>query len=271
MSGGRVQLRLLIFVFVISLTPCLAAQTHHKVKKLDPVITPVAPVVVPLTPAQMPAAPPTVSFSRGQLTISAPNSTLGDILREVRTQTGASIDVPGNATERVMGVFGPGPARDVLSTLLNGSHFNYVLLGSVTNPSGLDRVMLLSKPAAEPVNQVANAQNAPPQAPAAGVQAGEAMEFGNEQQGDNQQDSADIFGSAEEQPDQAQQADDQQQGGQPNPFGNPGNQVKTPQQLLQELQQQQQQGQQNPNGIPNPGAPRFGPGMPGMPPQPNPQ
>jgi hypothetical protein len=221
----------------------------------------------------MPATPPTVSFVGEQLTVNAPNSTLGDILREVRKQTGASIDIPGNATERVMGIFGPGPARDVLTSILNGSHFNYVLLGSATNPSGLDRVVLLSKPAAEPVNQVANAQvqNAPPQAPPGGVQAGEAMEFGNDQQpGDNQQDSADIFGNAEEQPDQNPQAEDQQQGTQANPFGNQGNQVKTPQQLLQELQQQQQ-GQQNPNGLPTPGNPRFGgPGLPGAP-QPNPQ
>ena len=279
MSGGQLQLRFLILVSLISvsLSPSLAAQTRHKATtKAAPVAATAAPPPAPLTPAQMPATPPTVTFTAGQLKVDAPNSTLGDILREVRKQTGASIDIPGNATERVMGIFGPGPARDVLTAILNGSHFNYVLMGSATNPSGLDRVMLLSKPAAEPVNQVASAQmlNAPPQAPPGGVQAGEAMEFGGDQQpGDNQQDSADIFGNAEEQqqPDQNQQADDQQQGVQANPFGNQGNQVKTPQQLLQELQQQQQQGQQSPNGLPNPGNPRFGgPGLPGAP-QPNPQ
>ncbi|HTZ96639.1 MAG TPA: hypothetical protein VMB18_09595 [Terriglobales bacterium] len=279
MSGGQLQLRFLILLSLISLSanPSLAAQTRHKARtKAAPIAATPAPPPTPLTPAQMPATPPTVSFVGEQLTVNAPNSTLGDILREVRKQTGASIDIPGNATERVMGIFGPGPARDVLTAILNGSHFNYVLMGSATNPSGLDRVMLLSKPAAEPVNQVANAQmqNAPPQAPPGGVQAGEALDFGNDQaQGDNQQDSADIFGSAEEQqqPDQNQQADDQQ--GVANPFGNPNaNQVKTPQQLLQELQQQQQQGQQNPNGLPNPGNPRFGgPGFPGSQPQPNPQ
>lgn len=284
MSGDRVQLRILIFAFLLSvpLNLCLAAQTHHKAaKKPDPaVIMPVA-TPIPLTPAQMPATPPTVSFSAGELTINAPNSTLGDILREVRKQTGASIDIPGNATERVMGVFGPGPARDVLSTILNGSHFNYVLLGSVTDPSGLDKVMLFSKPAAEPNQQAENAQSQPPpQAPAAGVQAAEGLDFGNDQSADNQADSGgDIFGNADDQSEQAQQADEQQQGINANPFGTPGNSVKTPQQLLQELQQQQQQqGQQNPNpnpnGFPNPGVPRFGgPGgmPPSGPPQPQPQ
>jgi hypothetical protein len=258
--GAWLQLRFLIFASFVSLalSSGLAAQTHHKAKKEAETPAPVAPPV-PLTPAQMPAAPPTVAFSAGQLTITAPNSTLGDILREVRKQTGASVDVPGNATERVMGTFGPGPARDVLASLLNGSHFNYVLLGSVSNPAALDRVMLISKPAADPANQPTNtAQVQNPGAPAAGGQAGEAMEFGNEESADQQPESGDIFGNAtaDEQPNQTQ-ADDQQQNGQANPFGN-GNGVKTPDQLLQELQQRQQQGAANPGGLPTPGGPRFG-------------
>src|SRR5271167_1056424 len=105
----------------------------------------VEPSPVPLPPEQMPSSPPEVQFRQGQLTIMASNSTLGDILRAVRKETGAAVDVPGNATERVVGQFGPGPARDVLSSLLNGSHFNYVLLGSPTDPNALDRVILMAK------------------------------------------------------------------------------------------------------------------------------
>lgn len=273
MSGGRLQLRFLILALLICcvLIPCAVGQVHHKVKKQEPVVAaPVAPPA-PLTPAQMPATAPNVAFSGGQLTITAPNSTLGDILREVRKQTGASVDIPGNATERVMGTFGPGPARDVLASLLNGSHFNYVLLGSATNPSALDRVMLLSKPANDQATQPTNSARAEnPGAQPAPAQTAEATESGNDESAEGQPDSGDIFGNADDQSNQ-QQADDQQQG-QPNPFGQAGNGVKTPQQLLQELQQQQQQGQQTPNGFPNPGGPRFGgAGIPGMPPQPNPQ
>jgi len=44
-------------------------------------------------------------------------------------QTGAEIEIP-SATERVVTHLGPGPARDVMADLLNGSRFNYVLLGS---------------------------------------------------------------------------------------------------------------------------------------------
>ncbi len=270
------RLRFLIFVILGCTVPLWAAtgQTHHRVaKKAEAVVTAPVPAPPPPTPAQMPATPPTVAFAAGQLTITAPNSTLGDILREVRKQTGASVEIPGNATERVMGTFGPGPARDVLASLLNGSHFNYVLLGSASNPEALDRVMLLSKSAADAGTQqvAANTPGQPPSAPAGGAQA-ETMEFGNDD-ADPQQDasSADIFGNADDQSNQ--QADDQQQG---QPFGQQGNNVRTPQQMLQELQQQQQQ-QQNgtlPNGVPVPGGARFGePGLPtpGIPPNPNPQ
>src|SRR5712691_11104717 len=84
----------------------------------------------PPTLEQMPASAPQVFFRNGQLTIVARNSTLGDILRAVHTQTGASVDIPSHATERVVSNLGPGPARDVLASLLNGSHFNYVMLRS---------------------------------------------------------------------------------------------------------------------------------------------
>ena len=268
MSGGPLQFRILTTAWLVCLaiTPCLAGQAHHRVKKPEAIPAPVTPIV-PLTPAQMPATPSTVAFKAGQLTVTAPNSTLGDILREVRKQTGASIDIPGNATERVMGVFGPGPVRDVLSTILNGSHFNYVLLGSATDPNALDRVVLFAKTTAAPANQqtTAQAQTQPPPAPAPGAQA---FDFGNgDDSADTQPDANDIFGNADDQ-NQAQ-ADDQQQG-EPNPFGAPGNGVKTPQQLLQELQQQQQQQQQGQNPNPTfPGGPRFRPGgiPPGMQPQ----
>ena len=64
--------------------------------------------------------PPQVQYSNGQLTIMAENSTLADILRAVRTQTGAEVEIPPNANRAGSGALGPGPARDVLAALLNG-------------------------------------------------------------------------------------------------------------------------------------------------------
>jgi hypothetical protein len=114
---------------------------------LPPEPLPQPPDQEPLTLEQMPAIPPQVTFQNGLLTIVAQNSTLGDILHAVRSQTGAAVDVPANATERVVGQFGPAPARDVLASLLNGSLFNYLMLGSESDASALQRVILTPKPA----------------------------------------------------------------------------------------------------------------------------
>jgi hypothetical protein len=208
----------------------------------------------------MPAAAPEVQFRQGQLTIMASNSTLGDILRAVRKETGAAVDVPGNATERVVGQFGPGPARDVLSSLLNGSHFNYVLLGSAENSNALDRVILTSRSGANEPAQPAGAslpQSQPNQAAMVAPQPADDTSSDDS--------TADVPDTADAD-DQGNpgQADDQQQQQpqQPNPFGQQGG-VKTPEQLLQELQQRQQQMQQQ--GVPNtPGYPPT-PGVPRQP------
>jgi hypothetical protein len=205
-------------------------------------VAPQSPSMIPPTADLRPSTPPQVAFDNGVLTITADNSTLGDILRAVRHQTGASVDVPGNATERVVGKFGPGPARDVMASLLNGSHFNYVLLGSETNPGGLDRVVLLSKPSGEeaPAQQARGHQPAPPQ-PA-----------------DNADSASDDDASTDMIPDASEATDEQaapqgQAEDQPQTPGQPP--IKTPEQLLQELQQRQQQLQQQGAPVPPQGYP----------------
>ena len=244
---------------------CVAGQApspvhkhRQQAQKEQPAPAPPAVAPAPLTPEQMPASPPQVAFNSGQLTIISDNSTLGDILRAVRKQTGASVDVPGNATERVIGRYGPGPARDVLATLLNGSHFNFVLLGSATNPNVLDRVMLISKSGggAQPGEQTNVAGQQRPAPPMVASQAGDngdtSVDDGAELPEATDAQAEDLAGQG--------QGEEQQQQPQANPFGQAP--VKTPEQLLQELQQRQQQQQ--------PGVPRGFP-VPGTPPQPQPQ
>ena len=97
---------------------------------------------LPPTLEQMPAVPPEVKFVNGLLTIVAENSTLGDVVRAVGAQIGAAIEMSTEATERVVIHLGPGPAREVVTKLMNGSHFNYVILGSVAQPDHIDRVIL---------------------------------------------------------------------------------------------------------------------------------
>lgn len=213
----------------------------------------VAAPSMPLRPEQMAATPPQVAFRGGQLTITAQNSTLGDILRAVRNQTGAAVEVPANATERVAGTFGPGPARDVLSALLNGSHFNFILLGSATNPDALERVILIVKSGTNE-QAAATTEGGPP----AATPAAEAIEMTTEDSPDQAQEATDIFAE-----DPAAQAEEPAQ----NPFGQPAANTRTPEQMLQDLQrqqdvQQQIQQRQQQLGI-NPGMGPLGPrGLP---------
>ncbi len=273
MSGPHPKFVLILLAALLGLcavNPAYAAQRHSAgkpaVKQEQPAPAPEpAPVLPPLNLEQMPSSPPQVTFLNGQLTIAAQNSTLGDILRAVRKQTGAAVEIPSNATERVVGQFGPGRARDVLASLLNGSHFNYVMLGSETNPESVERVILISKPGSAPeagsqppanaaANQPAYAQ--PGAQPAGSIQTAQGVE---EMATDDVPEDA---GEAENQPDnQANQPEEQQQ---QQSNGQPA--IKTPEQLLQELQRQQQIQQQQQQGTPQgfPIPPNQAP-----PPQPN--
>ncbi len=108
--------------------------------------TPLPPPAPP-RPEQLPARPPQVAYREGLLTIVADNSTLGDILNAIRKQTGAAVDVTGGgASERVVMHAGPAPAQEVLAQLFNGSKFNYVLMGSPSDPGGIGRIVLREKP-----------------------------------------------------------------------------------------------------------------------------
>ena len=101
--------------------------------------------VLPLTPEQRPAAAPLVTYIDGKLSVTAKNSTLGDILRAISAKTGASIDIPEGANERVVSQLGPAPAREVMTALLNGSHYNYVVVGTEMNPNAVAHVILTAK------------------------------------------------------------------------------------------------------------------------------
>jgi len=101
---------------------------------------------LPLSPEQMPPRPLKVTYLDGQLTIIAENSSLADILSAVCGQTGAVIDLPaGSGSDRVASRMGPGPARDVLAALLNGSRFDYVMTGSPSNPAGVEHIILMPR------------------------------------------------------------------------------------------------------------------------------
>jgi AMIN domain-containing protein len=97
-------------------------------------------------PTQAPP-PLVVSFQAGLLTISSNKASLSEILFAVHQRTGAEIAIPAGAEqEQVVADLGPATAPEVLSHLLNGSKFNFLILSSATDPSLLDRVILSERP-----------------------------------------------------------------------------------------------------------------------------
>lgn len=222
----------IVVLYLGSLSSTTAASTHKKVKKPQLPTLPSGPTgpiqQVPLD--LMAPVAPQVSYQNGQLMIVAPNSTLGDILRAVRKQTGAEIEVP-DAKERVVTHLGPAPAAEVMAELLNGSRFNYILLGSPDDGRALTRVVLVAK---------SGPDNAAPSSPMTGQQQSALTQPPDQQEMTAEANDADA---AEEQP--AEENADQSAAEAEQPVAQPDQSgVKTPQQLLQEMQQRQLQMQQ---------------------------
>ena len=225
------------------------AQAKPSPVRAQPAAQPAAQA--PASPEHGPSSPPEVTFQDGKLTIVARNSTMTDVLNAVKQKTGAAVDMPASSGERVVGQFGPGSPRDVMAQLLNGSHFDYVLLGSPADPTGLKKIVLMAKASGpEPAPQQAQA-NQPPQQQYQNLQAVPEVESENPDENAGEA-SPNVIQPPDQEPQtEDQSSDDQQQNNQPV--------VKTPEQLLRELQQQQQQRQQEQEQPP--------PGAPGSPPQ----
>jgi hypothetical protein len=233
-----------------------ASKNSAKKAKKEVVATPVpvvqAPPPPPPTPEQSPAIAPQVSFQNGELSIRSDNATLSSILTAVKAQTGATVDAPGStSSDRIATQIGPGDPRDVLTTLLNNSKYDFILLGAPGSPLTVQKIILTARAAgagnnggaAAAVNRATPVRNF--QVPA------EVQQENNDQELPDAE-IPDDAGQAEppqpDQPEQPEQPEPQQQNGQPptdqsQQPGNP-NQPKTPEQLLQELQRMQQQQQQ---------------------------
>lgn len=179
------------------------------------------------------AQPPQVTFSGGELTISAPNSTLADVLNAVKAQTGAKLEIPPSASnQRVAVRLGPGSPRDILAQLLDGSPFDYILLGSAEQPDALTQIILTPHEGSG-----AMASGAQPGAPATAAPENSDEDSDNEPAAQAPQPSFTPVMPPE-------QAQPPATATPPNGQPGPANRVKTPEQLLQELQNLQKQEQQ---------------------------
>ena len=231
----------------------------------------------PPTLEQTPPTPPQVTYNNGQLTIIARNATLFQVLRSVQSQTGASIDMPSSASsDRVVGQLGPGRPHDVLLALLNGSKFNYIILGVAGNPGAVQKVILTTQRTASPVNTAQNTagqppprkpqddenfepgrqpqspvplviRHAPPNTPSGMPEGFNQQQLQVQPQPDNSGDNSQPNGAKTPEhllQEQQMRQQQQQMQEQLNPANRQPSSTKTPEQLLQESQQLQQQQQQ---------------------------
>lgn len=87
-----------------------------------------------------------VVFENGLLSIRSNHANLSEVLSEVHRRTGAEIAIPpGAESEQVFTNLGPGSPKEVLGSLLNGSHFNFIVIGSERDPGGVRQVVLTPK------------------------------------------------------------------------------------------------------------------------------
>lgn len=180
------------------------------------------PAPIPPTPEQMPPSAPKITYQDGLLSVESTNSRLSDILNGIRARTGIQFEGMQATQDRVAGKFGPAPANEVLTSLFQGSRFDYVIISMPDNPEIVQRVLI--------------SPNA-----AGGATAGSPVT----QPVAQQQPSGDEDES-EETPAEAQQTPAPQpiQQIQPPPGG------RTPEQMVEEMKRNSQN-DQNPNPNPN--------------------
>lgn len=146
-----------------------SATTHRPAHAHKPSAAKPAPAVPAPQVAAAPAAPPapnwpvndkpseaTVVWDSHGLRIDAANSSLVQILKDVATDTGAKVEGLG-ADTRVFGTYGPGPANEVLSQLLNDTSYNVLMIGD--QGAGAPRRIVLSSQPTGPAAPQSTASN----------------------------------------------------------------------------------------------------------------
>ncbi len=135
----------LIFVLAIPGSASLAQPRQSAGDNLNSGTGPVVPAVGVEALTDSPPNPPHVVCNGNQLTISTNNSTLASVLADVHKCIGIKIDMPeGAATSRVFDKLGPGPVREVLSSLLSSTGFDFVIGSSESDPDKVETVLLMA-------------------------------------------------------------------------------------------------------------------------------
>jgi hypothetical protein len=243
----------------LSTRPIPAAQNAPSTRPA-PALPPAQPTQVQPAASLQPATTPAphayrarVEFSGNQLSITADNSSLNEILSEISRLTGMKI-TGGVTDERVYGSYGPDSAQVVLNQLLDGTGTN---------------VMLLETPQHNLAELVLTPRNGGPTPPSPSASrdeerdeeslppglAGRRREFPTGGRRDRFDGTPGQENRQFEQPQPGQQppappANPETPSTQPDASQQSPNGVKTPQQIYEELVRQQAQQQQTPTTPP---------------------
>lgn len=147
----RIQFGLCATILILCCLSIQSSAQDAQAQQLPQAAPPAQLDPLPLT--QQPPGPIIVSYQNGQLRIEALNSTLSSVLQAACYQTGTAVEIPTDAEERVVGFFGPASAREVFASLLNGSRFNYLMVGSPDDARMILRLTLFVKPTDPPTTQ----------------------------------------------------------------------------------------------------------------------
>ena len=124
-------------------TAAQAEPTPQAAAPATPPPTPPPPAAPQLPPTLMnqPPVSPTVTMNNGLLTIDAPNCTLSEVLNKIRQATGAVLEGI-SPSDRVAVRLGPGSPREVIAALLQGTPYDYLILGSEEDAEAVTRILL---------------------------------------------------------------------------------------------------------------------------------
>jgi hypothetical protein len=178
---------------------------------------------MPNWPVNEKPTPAQITWDAHGLAVEASNSSLDQILHEIGTYTGARI-TGLSKDERVFGTYGPGPARQIISQLLEGTGYNVLIIGD--QGGGVPRAIELS------LSQ--GSANSPQAGPATRPPADETPDDSE----DNNEDQQPLGAPP---PYYQPPVPPEGQPPQPQPIRNPfgGEPPRTPQQILRQMQQQQ--------------------------------
>src|SRR5215470_14830221 len=89
----------------------------------------------------------TIAFQDGLMSITTSDkASLAEVLNKIHIQTGADIAIPAGAEQDMVAVsLGPAAPRDVVAKLLDGSPYNYIILGADNDINKLEKVVLSPK------------------------------------------------------------------------------------------------------------------------------